>query len=213
MQERTMVVNGQGKISVPPDYIVVNMSLNTVREQYNDAIEAAGRGLNELRECLREVGFEKEEIKTTDFQVNTVYENIKTDAGDFKRVFKGYEVINKLRLEFSENPVLLGRVLNRIATCKSKPEFSISYEVKDKEMMEKRLLEEAIRDAQWKAEIMAETAKVKLNRIIKIEGGQIFIENINGRIAFAKASNTSIDLEPEYISGEASVLIVWKIDE
>ena len=46
MQERTMIVNGQGKISIPPDYIVVNMSLKTIRDQYNDAIEEAGRGLN-----------------------------------------------------------------------------------------------------------------------------------------------------------------------
>lgn len=49
MEERTITVTGQSKLSIPPDSIVINMILTTLKEEYNEAIEAAGEDLNELR--------------------------------------------------------------------------------------------------------------------------------------------------------------------
>ena len=72
------------------------MILTTLKKQYNEALEKADEDLNELRKCLSSVGFTKEEIKTTDFQVNTKYENIKEDSENYKRVFLSYVVIYKI---------------------------------------------------------------------------------------------------------------------
>lgn len=212
MEERTITVNGQSKLAVPPDSIVINMSLTTLKENYNAAIEEAGEGLNELRKCLNTVGFTKDEIKTTDFQVTTKYENLKDDEGNSKRIFKGYEVINKLRVEFPEDTIRLAKILNTISSCKAKPEFNISYEVKDKKQFEERLLAGAIEDAQVKAQIMAGAAKVRLSKILKIEGGQVFIANGNSGFKLAMESDFTLDLEPDNIKGEALVTMIWRID-
>jgi len=71
MDDRIIRVNGQGNISVPPDTIQVDMVLITVKPTYEEAIKAAGMALEQLRSCLREVGFDKEDMKTTDFRVYT----------------------------------------------------------------------------------------------------------------------------------------------
>lgn len=213
MEERTITVSGQSKLTIPPDSIAINMTLTTLKEEYNEAIEAAGEDLNELRKCLNSVGFTKEEIKTTDFQVNTRYENVKDNNDNFKRVFKGYEVINRLRVEFPEDPIKLAKVLNSLSFCSAKPEFSISYEIKDKKEFEERLIQAAIIDATSKAEKMVATAGVKLGKLIKIDGGNSFI-GINNRLMGLKlsVSDTSLDLEPANITGEASVTMMWRIE-
>lgn len=211
MEERTITVTGQSKLSIPPDSIVINMILTTLKEEYNEAIEAAGEDLNELRKCLNTVGFTKEEIKTTDFQVNTRYENVKDNSENFKRVFKGYEVINRLRVEFPEDPIKLAKVLNSLSGCSAKPEFSISYEIKDKKEFEERLIQAAIIDATSKAEKMV-AARVKLGKLIKIDGGNSFIGSANNRLMALKESDASLDLEPANITGEASVTMMWRIE-
>lgn len=211
MEERTITVIGQSKLSTPPDSIVINMLLTTLEEKYNDALEGAGEALNELRKCLNSVGFTKEDVKTTDFQVNTRYENIKDEGENFKRVFKGYEVINRLRVEFPEDPIKLAKVLNSLSACSAKPEFNISYEIKDKKEFEEKLIQAAIVDATSKAEKMVATARVKLGKLIKIDGGNSFV-GINNRMMAFKESDASLDLEPANIAGEASVTMVWRIE-
>lgn len=212
MEERTITVTGQSKLSIPPDSIVINMILTTLKEEYNEAIEAAGEDLNELRKWLNTIGFTKEEIKTTDFQVNTRYENVKDNSENFKRVFKGYEVINRLRVEFPEDPIKLAKVLNSLSGCSAKPEFSISYEIKDKKEFEERLIQAAIIDATSKAEKMVAAARVKLGKLIKIDGGNSFIGSANNRLMALKESDASLDLEPANITGEASVTMMWRIE-
>ena len=212
MEDRTITVTGQSKLLIPPDTIIISMTLTTMNEKYTQALNDAGESLMVLRQCLSSVGFNKEDIKTTDFRVSTIYENVKDDNGNFKRIFKGYEVVNGLKIEFEQDPSTLAKVLNSISNCDAKPEFYISYDIKNKKLLEHRLITEAIQDAQLKAEVMAEAAKVKLGKILKMEGGQSTIGNMNNPIMFSKSLEGALDLQPESIIGEASVVMVWRIE-
>ena len=117
MEDRVIRVKGHGKASVPPDTIEINMILTTVKSTYEEAMNTASRDLDELRGCLRSAGFDKQDIKTTNFRVDTKYENITDSNGNYKRVFVGYEVTNNLRIEFEQNSMRLTRVLNALANC------------------------------------------------------------------------------------------------
>jgi len=92
MEDRVIKVKGRGKVSVPPDTIEINMILTTVKPTYEEAMNAASRDLDELRKCLSSAGFDKRDIKTTNFRVDTKYENITDPNGNYKRVFVGYEI-------------------------------------------------------------------------------------------------------------------------
>lgn len=65
----------------------------------------------------------------------------------------------------------MAKVLNSLSFCIAKPEFSISYEIKDKKEFEERLIQATIIDATSKAEKMVVAARVKLGKLIKIHGG------------------------------------------
>jgi len=99
MEDRVISVRGKGKASVPPDTIEINMILTTVKPTYEEALNAASRDLDELRSCLRSAGFDKKDIKTTNFRVDTKYENITDPNGNYRRVFVDDTKIKNLLLE------------------------------------------------------------------------------------------------------------------
>lgn len=212
MEERTIRVNGRKKMFIQPDVVKINMELVTVKSTYEEAISEASVALNELRKCLGTVGFEKDDIKTVDFRVNTKYDNIKDENGNYKRVFVGYEVYNRLVIEFAQNPVTLAKVLNVISSCKATPEFFVSYDLQDDNEFKNVLLVGAIDDATEKAKVMANAAGVRLGKILNMYFGESTVGNLKGLALLAKDSGPALDLDPESLQGEANVTMVWKIE-
>ncbi len=217
MEDRVISVKGKGKASVPPDTIEINMILTTVKPTYEEALNAASRDLDELRLCLRSAGFDKKDIKTTNFRVDTKYENISDANGNYRRVFVGYEVTNNLRIEFEQNAMMLTRVLNALAGCKSTPEFSIRYKVKDDTEVKDLLLERAVEDARSKAKVMAEAAGVRLGKVLSIDYSgsdiQLYrdIYSINKNL-ISTGGAPNIDLQPDDIDVEDTVTVVWRME-
>ncbi|MFR1708659.1 MAG: SIMPL domain-containing protein [Clostridium sp.] len=217
MDDRTIRVKGLGKASVPPDTIEINMILTTVKPNYEEAMNAASRDLDELRGCLRSAGFDKRDIKTTNFRVDTKYESVTDPNGNFKRVFVGYEVTNNLRIEFDQNSMRLARVLSALSSCSATPEFSIRYKVKDDTEIKNLLLERAIDDARMKAKVMAEAAGVRLGKVISIDYSfgdiQLYKDVYTmDKSLLATGQAPIIDIEPDNIDIEDTVTVVWRIE-
>ena len=113
---RTLTVKGIGKISVKPDYTVVSISLKVLNKVYDDAMEKAGMQIEALREALCAIGFEKQDLKTTGFNVNSRYNNERDKNGNYKNVFAGFECIHQLKLEFDFDMKKLALVLSALST-------------------------------------------------------------------------------------------------
>ncbi len=70
---------------------------------------------------LLPLGFDREDLKTTNFSIDTEYESYQ-DHGTYKQRFVGYKYTHILKLEFEENTTLLGKALYNIAICGVNPE-------------------------------------------------------------------------------------------
>ena len=84
---KTITVKGVGNVSVKPDYVVLSMSLETRNHDYETAMREAASRIDHINESLSPIGFEKESVKTTDFNVRTDYESKKDRNGNYYRVF------------------------------------------------------------------------------------------------------------------------------
>ena len=73
---------------------------------------------------LLPLGFDREDLKTTNFSIDTEYESYQ-DHGTYKQRFVGYKYTHILKLEFEENTTLLGKALYNIAICGVNPELRI----------------------------------------------------------------------------------------
>ena len=213
---RTITIKGVGKLSLKPDQVVVSLTLNATDKNYDKTMDTATKHLEQLRGALVGIGFTKDDLKTTNFNVNTEYESERDKNGNYKRIFIGYSVTHQLKLEFDFDSQRLSRTLGAIAGCIAEPELNVQFTVKDKKSVNAALLENACVNAKAKAGILAKASGVTLGDLISIDYNwgelhlfsqtQYDMEDDCMRMA-------SVEIEPDDIDISDSVTFVWEISK
>jgi len=216
---KTITVKGTGKASVSPDLIVVSMKLATEDKEYDKTMENAAEKIELLNKALEEIGFEKKALKTTSFNVRTEYESVRSKDGGYKSVFKGYACNHSLKVELDFDTKRLAEVLTAVSHCLAKPEFSVSFTVKDPTAISRELLKAAAQNAKEKAEILCSASGVELGELISVDYNweEICLYSNTDykvesrRMMKAEACLANIDIEPENINVSDSAAFVWEI--
>lgn len=215
---RNITIRGTGKISVSPDLTVVTLNLKDVDKDYEKAMEKAASKMEDLRGALAKIGFSKEDLKTTNFNVNTEYESRRNQDGSYSQVFKGFACYHSLKIEFDFDTKKLANVLSSIASSVAEPELNVSFTVKDKDAVSDMLLKSATENAKRKAEILTSSSDVKLGRIISIVydwGNRDLVSPtryaLDNRAMKLSAAPNSIDISPDDITVTDTVTFIWEI--
>ena len=216
---RSITIKGIGKLSLKPDQTVVSLTLKTVHADYDKAMDEAAKHLEQLRGALVGIGFTKDDLKTTNFNVNTEYESERDKNGNYKRIFIGYSVTHQLKLEFDFDSQRLSQTLGAIAGCIAEPELNVQFTVKDKEAVDAALLQSACANAKAKAEILTKASGVTLGELVSIDYNwselhlfsQTQYDMEDACMRMASAAPTSIEIEPDDIDISDSVTFVWEI--
>ena len=217
---RTIRVTGKGQIKVRPDTTRIIMSLEGLYKDYNETLRLSSQDTETLKDILSGFGFERSDLKTLNFSVDTEYESYKDRDGSYKQRFTGYRYRHMLKVEFDSDNERLGKILYALANGKVRPEFRISYTVKDPETTKNTLLGKAIKDAREKASVLTEAAGVGLKDIQSIDysWGEIDFEYrpMDGGILAERClaeptAAYSLDIEPDNIEVSDTVTVVWEI--
>jgi len=215
---KTITVKGTGKVSVKPDLIVVSMRLETAGKEYEKTTEDAARKIELINNSLKDAGFEKDAVKTTSFNVRADYENVRDENGRYVNVFKGYVCNHGLKIQFDFDTKRLAKVLSAVSSCVAKPEFSVSFTVKDPSAISKDLLNDAAKNAKEKAEILCAASGVRLGELTNIDYNFGHINaysdtsyEIGSRCMAKAACLSNIDVTPDDIDVSDSATFVWEI--
>ena len=92
---KTITVKGLGNVSAKPDLIVITMILESIDRSYDQAMHLSVEKISKLTSALTEVGFEKSDLKTTNFNIKTEYDRVKRN-NRYEQVFLGYKCIQNL---------------------------------------------------------------------------------------------------------------------
>ena len=204
---RTIRVTGKGQIKVHPDMTRITLSIEGTYKEYGETLRKSS-----------------EDLKTLNFSVDTEYESYK-DKGTYKQRFVGYKYYHLMKVEFDSDNERLGKVMYALAHCPIKPEFRLSYTVKDQEAAKNELLGKAVTDAKEKAEVITQAAGVALKEIQSIDysWGQINFEvqpmnrmlMADEFLAAPRAAECKaydMDIEPDDIEVSDTVTVIWEID-
>ena len=123
----------------------------------------------QCRKLPRESKDRKEDLKTTSFDVQTRYENVKDRQGNYKREFVGYACSYRLKLAFDFDSKQLAKVISAIADCGAKPELSIAFTVRNPSAVSEKLLISATENARAKAEILCKASGSTLGQLLNID--------------------------------------------
>lgn len=218
---RTIRVTGKGQIKVKPDMTRITITLNGLYKDYGETLRRSSEDTETLKDVLSGLGFARSDLKTLSFCVDTEYENCRDENNDYRRRFVGYRFNHVTKVEFASDNDRLGRVLYALAACPVRPEFQISFTVKDPESAKNLLLGKAVADAKEKAAVLSGAAGVALKEIQSIDysWGEIDFEchPMNGALLAEKcltapmAASYDMDIEPDDIEASDTVTVIWEI--
>ena len=222
VNERIIKVTGKGNLKVKPDITRITITLEGQNKEYDKILEQSSKDTETLKVILERQGFDRTDVKTLMFNVDTRYESYQTRDKSWKERFVGYEFKHVVKVEFDSDSARLGKILYALANAKGiHPDFRLSYTVKDPEASKNELLGKAVADAKAKAEVLAKAAGVSLKGIknINYSWGEIQFEyspmrkDLIGDIPLLSECDGSIDLdiEPDDIAVSDTVTVVWEI--
>ena len=217
---RTIRITGKGQIRVKPDTTRITMTLTGLFGEYAETLRRSSEDTEALKDLLSGFGFEKTDLKTLSFNVDTEYESYRDKNNDYKQRFVGYRFNHILKVEFESDNDRLGKILYALAHCSVRPEFRISYTVKDPEATKNLLLGKAVTDAKEKAAVLTQAAGIALKDIQSIDysWGEINFEYspMRGDMLMEcceapVAKSYDLDIEPDDIDVSDTVTVIWEI--
>lgn len=205
---RVIKVKGTGQASQRPDLVVIRMEISSKRYNYNEALDDVNKRVALLKKDLMTVGFNKEDVKTTGFRINTEYR-----YDERRKIFDGYVASQDLKLEFDLNQELLNKTLGVLTTTQSDPTFSIYFEVKDKTAFKNEILKDALENAKSSAQVIANTLGVYLGDLIEVNYDVADIEIRSPLMLNAEINSmtSDIDITPDDIVKTDEITVIWEI--
>lgn len=219
---RTIRVTGKGQIKVKPDMTRITITLDGMYPDYAETLRHSSEDTNSLKDVLAAFGFERTDLKTLSFNVDTEYESYR-ENDTYKQRFVGYRFRHLLKVEFDSDNERLGKILCALGNCDLNPEFRISYTVKDPEAAKNELLGKSVKDAKEMAAVLTSAGGVTLKDIQSIDysWGEIEFEvSPMNRLMKACApvpdacedACYDMDIEPDDIEIADTVTVVWEIN-
>lgn len=218
--DKTMKITGKGKVSVKPDIIRLNMTMEESYKEYEVTLRQSSETTKILKELFISLGFKNDDLKTRSFDINTKYESYKAKDQNWKKRLIGYTYTYHMLIEFDADNKKLGEILYALAHSVITPEISIEYTVSDPEKYKDELLKNAIEDSKHKAKVLAHAANIELGDIVSIDysWGEInFGSEPIQNFAFASAEKTmgspgyDIDIEADDMDVTDTVTVIWNI--
>ena len=217
---RIITVKGVGSAAVRPDYITISMTVEALHKDYNASMEDAAQRIEKLQDAVIRCDYQKEELKTISFDVDTRYEGVQDRQGNYKREFTGYAVTYRLKLSFDMDSKQLAKVIGAISESGAAPELSIAFTVKDPAKVSEALLVSATENAKAKAEILCKASGNALGPLLSIDynWGEL---NVISRTRYAmedsiqplmaKSRINAPEIEPDDINVSDTVTFTWEI--
>ncbi|MBQ8986513.1 MAG: SIMPL domain-containing protein [Lachnospiraceae bacterium] len=220
---RTIRVTGKGQIKLKPDMTRISITLEGTYPEYSETLRHSSEDTEAIKDLLTEYGFERSDLKTLDFSVDTEFESYK-EHGAYKQRFIGYKYHHLMKVEFDSDNERLGRVLYALASSQLRPEIRISYTIKDQEAAKNQLLGKAVSDAMDKADALAKAARVVLKDIQSIDYSwghinfevhpmnRMLVAEEGLALPMAASGTYDMDIEPDDIEVSDTVTLLWEIE-
>jgi len=218
---RSITVKGTGSVTAKPDFIVINFQLEAKDKDYEVMMRLASEQIDAVNLALAQVGFDKGDLKTTNFNVQTEHESIRDKNGNYKQLFSGYSCRHQMKLSFDFDSHRLGSTLSAIASATVDPQLSISFTVKNPNEISEALLRDATVNARKKAEILCEASNVELGQLMSIDynWGELnvysdtryLMEDRCMAMPIGAANAFDADIDPDDIKVNDTATFVWQI--
>ena len=165
-------VTGQSSITLEPDLAVLDIGVESLQETVAEARVEAARAMDAMLAVLAKWGVADNDIQTRSLSIRPQYDYVEVEKEGVwtsEQVLTGYRVRNTASVKLRSLDDV-GPIIDEVADAggDSTRIDGIRFTVEDTEPFEDRLRQEAVADAQAKAQRFAELAGVSLGDLVFI---------------------------------------------
>jgi len=208
-ERNTISVQGSAVTTVKPDLAYVAMNIELKEKTAEATREKLAAKLEELRRTMLILSIDSEEVKTTYYGLApytyATKNGMKTDG------FVGRTGLSVKVKDLNK----LGQVIDRVVGLGEVNIQGVSFDLQNRNLIEKRLLSEAVANAQEKAQMVANAGGRSLGSLVSADITAMGANRVNldnAVLAMAKMSDelrTNTELNPGNITVTARVGTVW----
>ncbi len=155
-----VTISAEGKVTAVPNVATVQIGTTTTKPTVADAQSENTKKMNDLIAAVKKEGIADKDIKTSDYSIYPQY-----DWNGNKNILSGYNVNQTLTLKIRDTKKI--NAILKLAGEKGANSISnLNFEIDDQDALKEQAREKAIVNAKEKAEKLAKSLGVKLDKII-----------------------------------------------
>ena len=209
---RTIHVTGSGSVTGEPDIATLNLGVTVERKTVAEAREEAASSMTALIDSLKANDVAEKDINTENFSIYPQYDY--TEEG---RVLRGYRVNNTVRAKVRELDTL-SDVIDDAAEAggDSIVVNSIQFMIDDTTAFQMQARSLAVKDAEAKAQTLADASGVTLGKPVTITENTYFesppIAFAVAEAAFADEDRSSTPIAPGELTVTVNITVIYEIE-
>ncbi len=212
-QSRTLVVSGNGTISLTPDIAYIYIGVHTDDPDLASGVSRNNTQAQTLVDALKNAGIDGKDIQTSNFSVYTNgNQNFDKATGQTTNAGVYYSVDNTVYVTMRDLSKL-GVILNTAVSSGANSINSISFDVADKTTAMEQARQKAMTNASSLAAELAKTAGVKLGEIQNVTYSDVSPSPYYGMGGGgAAAPNASVPIQPGQTQISVTVSVTYAIN-
>ena len=159
--EARVIVNGEGSVTVQPDYARITTGVTTRARTVKEATDANTKLMGAITTALRDLAIEQKDIQTSRFSVQPVYAPAQPNT---EPKLSGFSVSNQLNVTIRQI-AMVGTIIDRLVAAGANDLGGVEFLHSDLSKALDRAREAAVADARRKAELYARAAGLELGRV------------------------------------------------
>lgn len=161
-------VNGSSEKQIDPDVAKIYISVNTLNTNIQKAKDNNTFNMDKVLSALKEQSVTDRDIKTDTYQIEPVYDYEKNSMP----TLKGYRVTNRIEVTTAVEKV--GILVNEATNAGANEISSIRFEAKNAKDIKNEALEDAVKDAMKKANVIAGALNKKIARVTMVNESGVY---------------------------------------
>lgn len=166
LPRRVISVSGTGTIKAKPDMGRVNLGIITEGKDAKESQEKNNEITSAVIKSVKEFGIGEDDIQTVEYSINPIY---RYEEGK-PPILSGYQTVHSITVNVYDISKI-GGVIDAGTNAGANRVSGISFDIKDKDSLKLKAIEEAVKDARKKADTALSAEGEKVIKLISMNVG------------------------------------------
>lgn len=194
-------VSGEARVSARPDRVQIDLGVQTVAAQSQQAAAANARTLDAVLAAVRSAAGPTGQLRTVSYALNPNYQY---HPGGGEPTIAGYTAVNVVEVTLDEL-ARMGDVIDAATRAGANRVQGIQFTLRDQDALRAEALRQAAQRARAEAEVLAGALNLRILRVLSVEESSPGIVPLRAHLAMARVAGAAAEAPTPVESGTLDV--------